>query len=408
MSLPTGLLLSRYRSFAGEVTLPLRPLTLLYGRNNAGKSALARALAIIAASVEKDPRGALQLPPEIVRDSECDFRDLAWRGDGPDYNFDLGLQWKDGTIREVRYSLDVHAGRPAYIKALVLRDEQGETLWAGEAAPYRPIRHQSKYSDDNISFAGLVPREPHTPELKDLAMRMEALRGHVRWLHSVRTLLQRQIKRTGNAPAYLLPDGSNADKILVERPELIENVARFYARLNPARELTVKEVLDVGHRMTLNPKNSSGFQVDIVDTGEGMQQVLPVLVAAALTARDGSSGILVAEEPESHLHPDAQTTLARHLCEIAATNDPPTLVLETHSRVFLLGVQLAVAEGRLPCDRVVLAWIEQDALGRSTITPVDLSPSGHPRAGWPIHALGEDLRLASELARRDLESGLGD
>ena len=85
--------------------------------------------------------------------------------------------------------------------------------------------------------------------------------------------------------------------------------------------------------------------------------------------------------------------------------EPPTIVIETHSRVFLLAVQLAVAAGTLPANRVGLAWVDQDSIGRSTITPVELSSSGHPREGWPVAALGEDLRLASQLARLDL--GLG-
>lgn len=405
MSIPTGLVLSRYRSFAGDATLPLRPLTLLYGQNNAGKSAVARALASIAASVEDDAAGALVVPSAVARD--IDYRDVAWRGDGPDYNFDLGLQWKDGAVREARYTLDVYAARPPYVKGLVVRGESGETLWAGMAPPYRPMRPQSAYGKGNVAFVGLVPHETDVPTLKELAHRMRALRGHVCWLHGVRAPLKHEVERTGDTTMRLLPNGSNADRILVNQPDLVPDVARFYAQLNPAREFSVKPVLDIAHRMVLNPLNGRGFEINIVDTGEGMQQVLPVLVAAALSARGGSPKMLVVEEPESHLHPDAQTVLARHLCDIAAANDPPTLVLETHSRVFLLGVQLAVAEGRLPCDRVGLAWIEQDALGRSTITSVELSPSGHPHAGWPNHALAEDLRLASELARRDLQLGLG-
>ena len=58
MSPPTALVISRYRAFADDVTLPLRPLTLIYGRNNSGKSALARALAIIGASVDEGARPA--------------------------------------------------------------------------------------------------------------------------------------------------------------------------------------------------------------------------------------------------------------------------------------------------------------------------------------------------------------
>ena len=46
--LPSTLLLSRYGPFAGPVVLPLRPLTLLFGANGTGKSALVRLPALLA------------------------------------------------------------------------------------------------------------------------------------------------------------------------------------------------------------------------------------------------------------------------------------------------------------------------------------------------------------------------
>ena len=400
MSPPMGLIVSRYRAFAGEETLPLRPLTLLYGRNNSGKSALARALAILGESVAEDATCALVTPREIIH--EGDFTDLAWQGDAGDYTFDLGLRWDDGELREARFTLDGGLGRRSYVKELRVRGEGGRLLWEGIAPPGRPMISQAGYGGGELSFVGLVPRGSEVPALQELTARMEALRGRVQWLDGVRARPKRTIQRTGSAPAKLTPNGSNAVEFLVERPELVDDIAQFYAALNPARELEVREVLDAGHRIALNPKNRASFRIDLVDTGEGMAQVLPVLVAAALAAREGPAAVLAVEEPESHLHPDAQAVLARYFCDIAAKEAPPTLVMETHSRVFLLGVQLAVAEGRLPCDRVGLAWIDQDAAGRSTITPVELSTSGHPREGWPVAALGEDLRLAGELARLNL------
>ena len=47
----TGISAVGYRSFAQPLELELRPLTLLYGRNNAGKSAVLRLLPIIADSI---------------------------------------------------------------------------------------------------------------------------------------------------------------------------------------------------------------------------------------------------------------------------------------------------------------------------------------------------------------------
>lgn len=403
MSAPTSLIVSRYRAFAGEEVLPLRPLTLLYGRNNSGKSALARALAVIGASVAEDAPTALVLPTEIARKGS--FTDLAWQGDAGDYSFDLGLRWDDGEAREVRYTLDGGAERPAYVKELVVRGEGGRVLWAGIAPPGRRMRPQSENGGAELGLVGLVPRDSNVPVLQALAARLEGLRGRVRWLDGVRGRPERTVERTGGPAPELTVNGSNVAEVLVERPDLVEEAKRFYADLSPARELEIQVVFGAERRISLNPRGRAGFRIDLLDTGEGMAQVLPVLVAASLAAREGEEAVLAVEEPESHLHPDAQSALARYLCRIAASVSPPTLVMETHSRVFLLGVQLAVAEGRLDPERVGLVWVDQDGAGRSTITPVELSPSGHPRAGWPVAALAEDLRLAGELARLSLGGG---
>jgi len=263
------------------------------------------------------------------------------------------------------------------------------------------MRAQGDYQKTEVRFVGLVPIDSEISSLQALAVHMTALRGNICWLDGVRNRPKRDIKRTGMAPMSLAADGSNAAEFLVERPELVGAVGRFYADLTPARELEVLEVLNTSHRITLNPKARTTFRIDLVDTGEGMIQVLPVLVAATLAREGGLDRILTIEEPESHLHTDAQVCLARYMCEIAASDNPPTIVIETHSRAFLLQVQLAVAKNKLPPERVSIAWINQDDLGRSSITAVELAASGHPRAGWPSAALADDLKLAADLARLD-------
>ncbi|MDI1433846.1 AAA family ATPase [Polyangium sorediatum] len=408
MSLPTALLVSRYRSFAVDATLPLRPLTLLYGRNNAGKSALTRAFSLLGtAGLEegiREAQNALRVPSAMLRGGK--FQELAWQGDAGDYSFDIGLQWGDGELRKAHYKLNGMSERAPYVMELRLLGEKDRVLWEGRAPPNKPMRPLSGQGVDEVRFAGLLPRNTELPVLKELSARMESLRGRVQWLDGVRKRPDREVDRTGTVPSTLDSDGSNAASFIVENRQVAQHIARFYATLNPPRELYVEPVLDTKYNIHLNPKNGASFRINLVDTGEGMVQVLPVLVAAALAATataDEAPWLLAIEEPESHLHPDAQSILARHLCEIASIASPPTMVLETHSRVFLLGVQLAVAEGRLPAEKVALAWVDQDEAGRSIVTPVELSSSGHPRAGWPAAALNEDLRVASELARLDLK-----
>ena len=59
--LPTAITLKNFRSFADAIRLELRPVTLLFGVNNAGKSALLRALPLLGDSVGIDGSGPLNL-----------------------------------------------------------------------------------------------------------------------------------------------------------------------------------------------------------------------------------------------------------------------------------------------------------------------------------------------------------
>ncbi len=80
--------------------------------------------------------------------------------------------------------------------------------------------------------------------------------------------------------------------------------------------------------------------VNMADVGFGASQVLPVLIEALL-ANPGS--LVIIEQPELHLHPDAQATLADFFIDCAAQKDI-RFVLETHSEHLLLRFQRRIAE----------------------------------------------------------------
>jgi predicted ATPase len=72
--------------------------------------------------------------------------------------------------------------------------------------------------------------------------------------------------------------------------------------------------------------------------GFGLTYVLPVIVAG-LVAQPGA--MIIVENPEAHLHPQAQSVLARFLGRVAASG--VQVVVETHSDHVLNGLRLAIA-----------------------------------------------------------------
>jgi hypothetical protein len=234
------------------------------------------------------------------------------------------------------------------------------------------------------------------------------LRAHgLFWLGSLRKYPKPFIEyRPGGAPPRLQHDGSNAAEILardkLSQGPLLPDVSAWYERTFQ-RRLDVVPREESRFSLMLEPKEvGATMRVPVADTGEGMAQVLPVLLATAMArrgeARHGDPRLLAFEQPELHLHSAAHGALAEHLCALAATPDPPTMLVETHSENFFLGVQLAVAQKRLPHDRVLVYWVDQDKDGSSSVQRIALDDEGYAN-GFPDRVFDDDLDLSRLLIK---------
>jgi predicted ATPase len=118
--------------------------------------------------------------------------------------------------------------------------------------------------------------------------------------------------------------------------------------------------------------------VSIADVGFGVSQVLPVIVAL-LVVKPGQ--IVYLEQPEIHLHPRAQVSLAETIAR--AVNRGVQVIVETHSELLLLGIQRLVAVGELAPDKVKLHWFTRDDEGVTRVTPAVLDEEGS-FGDWPV------------------------
>lgn len=87
-------------------------------------------------------------------------------------------------------------------------------------------------------------------------------------------------------------------------------------------------------------KRRKGPWHNLIDVGYGVSQALPVLTE--LLRPDGPT-IFLLQQPEVHLHPQAQAALGTLFCEVAAGRQQ--LIIETHSDYIIDRVRMDVRDG---------------------------------------------------------------
>lgn len=421
-----------YKCFAGPETLTLRPLTLLYGRNSAGKSAVLRALPILASSVADGARTPWDIGDERGPGRGSAFRELPWRGHRRVW-FRFELCWEQDTKRwRDEYTVEQRElDWPVRVRSVKPDIGSAAPSWhlipADELASVE-YRRSDGGAATSLRFEGLIPSTGLHGALDDLAARLRSLRRGVQWLHGNRTGAPRELRLSGEgAPELLEPDGSNAlVKLFMEESELLPLVTSFYAQPGIGLDLRFSRVRTDAIQPLMNHPARAEWGIALADVGEGMSKVLPVLVATAAAVRGKGPPIVAIEDPEVHLHDDAQRLLAEHLARLVArpsvtvesgTSPMPadeplpqsvatpqravSFVLETHSRTFLLAVQNCVKKGILEPSDVQLIWADLQPDGRTSLLPVELNERGIPMSSVFSSAFAADGTLAAELAGLD-------
>lgn len=141
----------------------------------------------------------------------------------------------------------------------------------------------------------------------------------------------------------------------------------------------------------------------LLDAGFGISQVLPV-ITMLLSAPEGS--IVLLEQPELHLHPNAQAALGDLILQAAETRNLQ-LIVESHSEHILRRMQrrIAEAENEFATPENVKAYFCQPGEKGSVACEVELDRFGQI-ANWPDKFLGDisgDIHSMSRAAFKRLK-----
>lgn len=412
-----ALTLHNYRSFARSTRVEFRPLTLVFGRNSAGKSALLRALPLLAASFEANRvLNPLALESEAARGAS--FRDLLCRAGSPQLWMELGLSFAtpDGDASlAVRVQEDERSRH--FVERFTMSSTKvrlsgqwriGEALHTfdivGEADDSKVVTQGPLHPFDR-RFHELVPiKAPWGDLRRSIFDATSTFASRCHWLGSLRAVPPRKRSFPPTFPDHYGATGVELWDALAweareERP-LATRVGDWYRKhFNVRLTVTPTEPGWETYRVRLGPVGAA-HDVDLCDTGEGMAQALPVVTAVYRAAEASSDApvTLALEQPELHLHLDAQHALADLLCEVVQQPSPPTLVIETHSESLLVALQLAVATGKLSPEAVIVHVVRALADGSSVIDTVRFDALARPNGAWPHEMFRQVIDDARQLA----------
>jgi predicted ATPase len=313
------------------VELKLAPLTFLVGPNGGGKSSIMEAIAVAS---QKSLRGNLV----EFQDDEISIADES----------------TDGFIIEI----DMHAGSSYH----------GTIFWD-------PLMGEDDARHEDRS-GGAISKSDMDFELSELVTDFE---GHTYRLSSVRGDVPRDVL------TYVNPDwvGVNGDQLVpllarilttTEYESVSKNIERWANRFGLR---SLKAGLRGSQKAGSDYLDERlGKSINLALASSGSRQILTVITQLFWSRRNS---LLLIEEPEISLHPQAQVDVIEMFAE--AIKEDKQIIAATHSLFMLQGIGYAIIKGWLSADQVAVYHVEKKKNTGTVVKRLPLSEKGYIK-GW--------------------------
>ena len=225
--------------------------------------------------------------------------------------------------------------------------------------------------------------------IMSVSMRLSYEIQSITYLGPFREAPQRYYRRQNLATSQINMDGSNMAAFV----NAMKDKSKFNSRLSDKYKIKLESESHFGQISLFI--NKDGKRTNIIDTGFGYSQLMPVLLALYMfdvTKSDSpfpfsdKADLLCVEQPELHLHPAMQYTLGESFADSASQivngRSYKKILLETHSKSILDAIGNAVAENKINVDDVAVYLFETNN-GIAEITKSSFNDDGY-LTNWPL------------------------
>lgn len=403
--------LERFKGYENSGWVELnRPITLIFGNNSSGKSALTSSILMLKQSFEEpgydkpfvfNSKNGIDIGSfeDAVFNHEVDFKKpmvfsfkIMVRGDYLHFSLKekelitLSIKVAYNKKRRINTVIGLDLSRDFDDKLIISMSRKSNAF---SSKFHYKSDYPMKIDENKVRMYKFIPMIFSSDEncaeedmdinaelyqlLSDVVVDVSFFFGALVHIGPLRQEPQRNYYFTGENPSNVGRDGKDAAQILF-LDKYSASTKRIMQKVNKSlKEMGYELDWDIlkGGIAYLNLKETNSKIVcNLKDVGFGLSQLLPILIQGH--ALEESQCILL-EQPEIHLHPRAQSNLGDFFIELAKSNKK--FIIETHSEHLLLRIRRRIAEKKITNDFVKVLFVER-INGKSVVSEIKLDKFG--------------------------------
>lgn len=337
----TNIHIENFKSLA-NITVPLKNLNLLTGINGMGKSTLIQVLLLLRQSYVPRMGRGVHLNGELTKNLG-DFSDVLF---------------KQALKEEIVFDI---------------KTVSNQYVW------------QFSKGELNDILQGVLPQNinssiPLFSDNKFQYIAAERITSNSRFYKSSEALAYKQFGASGEYAVHYLYEKGLEDALFSDDKDengnslpLINQVSYWLKNISPNVNLDINLISNTEYELRYKFAVQNNFHsYSAINSAFGLTISLPI-ITALLAAQPGD--LLILENPESDLHPRAQSMIGQLMARAAAAG--VQLIVETHSDHILNGICVAIHQGFLAHDLAKFFYFhKQDNEMASTVYDVKIMQNG--------------------------------